>query len=140
MHGFNARFQLRDVEDGVDAARRRQVKLVCHCADALHDAEGAEELERQLVVRPACHRRLDVRLEAEEHLVTHGEGALGAVLVGLELHTLLHPQQVLTHRVKDQLTLLQPLLDIDRRNLVRCCNTKIPGLTSVEELEWRLPQ
>lgn len=96
----DAGLELRDVEHGVHSARRRQVQLVRHHADAFHDAEGPEELEGQLVVCTPCNGLLNVWLKAQEHLVSHGELALGAMLVYLVLHALLHASQMLTHRCK----------------------------------------
>lgn len=63
-----------------------------------------------------------------------------AILVRLVLHPLLHTEQMLTDRRRDQGTLLEPSTDINRRNVIRCCDDKIPRLPPIEQLERRLAQ
>jgi hypothetical protein len=89
--------ELGNMEDGVDAARRRQIKLLRDLPHAPDHLEGTEELEGELVIRALCHRGLDVRLQTKEDAVPNSEDTLTAVLVGLNLHALLHPQQMLLH-------------------------------------------
>ena len=81
-----------------------------------------------------------VGLQPEEDLIADLEGAFTVVLVSLVLHPLLHLEEVPAYRGEDQRALLEPFLNIDRSHLVRSSNTKIPGLVTVEDLEWRLPQ
>lgn len=86
------------MEHRVNRRGRWELELVCHVASLGQDLERAEILEAELVVRAWRQRGLNVWLEAKVDVFPHLEGALGPVLVGLELHTLLCLQQMLADR------------------------------------------
>jgi hypothetical protein len=116
-------------------ARRRKVQTVSDCSNPFHDEEGPEELESQLMVCSHRNRRLEVRLETQEHFVADGELPLTSVLVSLVFHALLHPEEMLFDRGHHQLAFTKPILDISRSNAISSYDTKIPGVAAIEELE-----
>jgi hypothetical protein len=74
-------------------------------------------------------------LQLKKHLLSHRKRALGAVLVGLMLHALLHTQQVVASRSNDELTFLQPSLDISWKDGARGSHTEVAGLATIDDLK-----
>jgi hypothetical protein len=138
--GANTLLQLRDVEDGVYLARRRKCEAVGNLAHPFKHLQRPEELVRQLVVQAPFHRLLYVGLERQEDFCPHLERALRVVFVGLVLHTLLHTKEMLSHGLKHQRALPQPVLHISWSNGISSCNTKIPGLATIKKIEGRFSQ
>jgi hypothetical protein len=131
----NAGLELGHMEYRMHPARRRKVQTISHCSNPFHDEEGTEELECQFMVCSHCNRRLEVRLETQEHFVADGELPLPSVFVSLVFHALLHPEQMLFDRGHHQLAFTKPILDISRSNAISSYDTKIPGMAAIEELE-----
>lgn len=104
------KLELRNMEHKVQLAGWRKLKPICNCTHASQDTERTEILKRQIMAHSASNRRLTVRLQFQEHEIAKLELAFSAILVGLRLHALLNPQQVLEQGVGDDMTVGEPLL------------------------------
>lgn len=108
----NTLLQLRNMEDRVNFACRRQLQLVSNLPNSLQYMKWAKELERKLVILTTSDGLLYIRLQSQEHFITDSKLPLSTFFVGLHLHSLLHPQQVLASRFQNQGTLVEPSLNV----------------------------
>lgn len=81
-----------------------------------------------------CNRALNVRLQSQEYLIIHREYTLDTFLVSLVFHTLLHAQKMLANRIQNCRAIIKPGLGISGSYTVRSGNTKVPWLSTIEEL------
>jgi hypothetical protein len=128
------------MEDWMERRGWRKLKLVCHLTDLLQDLVGAIILETQLVVGARHQRSLNIGLKMQVDEITSLERALGASLVGLSLHPLLCPQQMLAHRGKHGGTLSQHCLHIQYRVGRNVSYTEMTRRTPIEYQERGLAQ
>ena len=128
------------MKNWMDAAGLRQFKLIGDLANAFQDTKWTKELEGQFLVSSPGNRSLNVWLKPEEHSVANSKRSLSAVLVCLMLHALLHMEQMLSHRCKDQGSLTELVLYVSRSNLGRSCDSKVAGQAAIYYLEWRFTQ
>ena len=84
------------------------MELIGDRADLGDDLIRTKVFECELLVSPWCQGGLHVGLELEVDELSHNKGAVGPVLVGLQLHTILGMRQVLLEETVGNLLFLSP--------------------------------
>jgi hypothetical protein len=81
--------------------------------------------EGQLLRRAPKNQGLRIWLKLEKHNIPNNKLTLSPMLISLILHLLLHPNKMLLHRISNDSSLTQPLLNINGRNSIINRNSKI---------------
>jgi hypothetical protein len=87
--------QLRNVKDQVNNTLRRQLELVSHCPQLLHNLIWFKELKNQLRKWPIDHNVLSVWLQFQQYILPHQKLPFRTIVICIYFHSVLNSSQLI---------------------------------------------